>query len=214
MAPDLTQWYKNHDDGYEAVKERLRSARSVLLNGHIGYAAENLRLSYVNAVFSIKTKKERHEDAFMAYVNGADIREAALMCVYGGQKADWIQRTFDNTNWKDLARAVRSHVKAGRISDLLEIQNELVGVSYTKWSFTLAMCGVWEIACFDSNARHFFDIDTGRTVRSADEYIELIEQLQSDTEIPEKPFVIQWAIYDYERGEHARHMPFFRNICL
>jgi hypothetical protein len=25
-------------------------------------------------------------------------------------------------------------------------------------------------------------------------------------------FIIQWAIYDFERGEHARHMPFYRSV--
>lgn len=211
---DLTTWYESHAADYDAVKKRLSSARYTLLHGHIGYAAENLRLSYLNAVFSIQTDKERHENAFMAYVNGTDLKEASLMTVYGGQKHDWISRTMEKTNWENVASAVRAHIKNGRFSELLEMQSELVGVSYTKWAFTLSMCGVWELACMDSNTRNYFGIDKKKSYKNGDEYMNEIQRLQTATDIQEPTFVIQWAIYDNERGEHARHMPFFRNICL
>jgi len=212
-ADDLKEWYQNHKEDYEAVKERLFSARQTLLYGSIKHAAENLRLSYLNAVFSIQTDKDRHERAFTAYVRGFGIEEAAGMTVYPNQKTEWINRTMEKTSWKHIARNVREYVKGGKIQRLLQIQKDLVGVSYTKWSFTLAMCGVYELACFDSNTRNFFDIDN-RAGNSAADYMDMINMLQNETDISEPPFVIQWAVYDYERGEHARHMPFFRNIAL
>jgi hypothetical protein len=104
-------------------------------------------------------------------------------------------------------------VKNDEWEALLGMQSELVGVSHTKWSFTLCMCGVTELACFDSNTRNFFDIDK-RAGSSAADYFDMIDMLEKKTDISAEPFIIQWAIYDYERGEHARHMPFFRNIAL
>jgi len=213
MSDDLKQWYENHKEDYEAVKERLFSARQTLLYGSIKHAAENLRLSYLNAVFSIQTAKDRHERAFTAYVRGFGVEEAAGMTVYPNQKAEWINQTMDKTNWEEIAYRVRRYIKQEDFTALLKMQNDLTGVSYTKWSFTLAMCGVWEVACFDSNVRNFFELE-GRFRGSAADYLDLIGMLQNETDISAEPFVIQWAIYDYQRGEHARHMPFFRNIAL
>lgn len=213
MSDDLTAWYENHAEDYQAVKERLFAARQTLLYGSIKHAAENLRLSYLNAVFSIQTKKDRHERAFTAYVRGFGIEEACGMVVYPNQKADWINRTMKTTDWVEVAKEVRAYVKNDQWEALLGMESDLVGVSHTKWSFTLCMCGVTELACFDSNTRNFFDIDK-RAGSSAADYLDMIDMLENKTDISAEPFIIQWAVYDYERGEHARHMPFFRNIAM
>jgi len=208
----IVEWYDNHEADYEAVRKRLRSARSALLYGSINHAAENLRLSYLNAVFSIQTKKERHERAFSSVINGTDPTEAAKQTLYGNQKAGWIDQTLSNVDWKDIAERVRRYVKDGDFLKLLDMEDELTGVSYTKWAFTLCMCGVWELACFDSNTQNFFDIDDVDCKTAAD-YYQLISRLQ-EVGFGSRPFVIQWVIYDFMRGEHARHMPFYRNICM
>jgi hypothetical protein len=183
------------------------------LYGSIKHAAENLRLSYLNAVFSIQTSKDRHERAFTAYVRGFGVEEAAGMTVYPNQKTDWINKTMNQTDWEYVAKEVREYVKNDNLQSLLKMEKDLTGVSHTKWSFTLAMCGVWEVACFDTNVRQFFELE-GRFRGSGADYLDLIDMLQDGTDISAEPFVIQWAIYDYQRGEHARHMPFFRNIAL
>jgi hypothetical protein len=61
--------------------------------------------------------------------------------------------------------------------------------------------------------RQFFGLDK-RSRGSAADYFDMIDMLEKKTDISAEPFIIQWAIYDYERGEHARHMPFFRNIAM
>jgi len=211
---ELQTWYKNHESDYEAVKERLFSARQTLLYGSINHAAENLRLSYLNAVFSIQTQKERHEQAFTAYINGVSLRTAAERTVYPNQKSEWIEATFAKTDWVEIAERVRSYLKDDNFTGLIQMQSNLIGVAYVKWSFALCMCGVWELACFDSNVSNHMNGGKRPNVNSAAEYYELIQELQEYTGITEKPFIIQWCIYDFERGEHSRHMPFFRNICL
>jgi len=211
---ELQEWYKNHESDYEAVKERLFSARQTLLYGSINHAAENLRLSYLNAVFSIQTQKERHEQAFTAYINGVSLRTAAERTVYPNQKSEWIEATFAKTDWVEVAKDVRSYLKDDDFIGLIQMQSDLTGVAYVKWSFALCMCGVWELACFDSNVSNHMRDGKRPNVNSAAEYYELIQDLQEHTGINDHMFIIQWCIYDYERGEHSRHMPFFRNICL
>lgn len=210
-----TEWYQTHKDDYQRVLTRLRRSRRVLLDGDIDVAAENIRLSYLNAVFSIQTEKDRHERAFTAHVAGdTELREAALMTVYGGQKADWIERTLDKVDWTDVALAVRAHVREGRFDSLLDISEHLVGVSYTKWAFTLAMLGVWELACIDSNVATYFGWGRKAGVHNARDYLQLVEGVSESVEAGVPPFIAQWVIYDFQRGEHARHMPFYREIHL
>jgi hypothetical protein len=209
----LSDWYGDHKADYAAVVERLAGVRAVTLAGDLDRAAENLRRSYVNAVLSIRTNKDRHERGFAHWRSGADVRTAALETVYGGQKADWIERTFESTDFRMLALAVRAHWRNGRTGALLDMHEQLTGVALRKWSFTLAMSGVWEVCCIDSNVGNYCDIGEREYGRAdGSEYARAIERVgaQIDEDIP--PFVVQWAIYDFERGEHARHMPYFNEV--
>jgi hypothetical protein len=73
--------------------------------------------------------------------------------------------------------------------------------------------------CIDSNvARHAGLEDTednSLTFNSADDYLAKCEEIRhsivgDNPWIP--PFIVQWAIYDAERGEHARHMVYFNEV--
>lgn len=213
----IQEWYDTHKQDYKTVLQRLARVRSVTLDGDLSKAAENLRLGYINAVLSIRTDKDRHERAFTAYTAGdKTLTEAAAMSVYGNQKGDWMSRTLSDTDWENVALAVRHHVREGNLTDLMSMCNadNLVGVSHTKWCFTLAMCGVWELACVDSNVARELDLGDGQRhdANTAEEYAELVADVRSAIDAPIPPFIAQWAIYDFGREEHARHMPFFREV--
>lgn len=214
----LDGWFNRHREDYQEVLGRLARARSVTLAGSRAAAAENLRKSYLFAVLSIQTDKDRHERAFTRACSDADVREAATDTVYGNQKADWIETTLESTDWESVATAVRAHVRHGRTEALLDMCEHFTGVSYRKWAFTLAMCGVWEVCCIDSNVAAQLGI-SARAAESPDkasaaDYVRLIERVRESVDVPAPPFLIQWAVYDCARGEHARHMAFFREINL
>lgn len=208
----IDEWYQDHSSDYEQVLSRLADVRAVTLTGDLADAAQNLERAYVFAVLSIRTAKDRHERAFTRlYAGDASVREAAEDTVYGSQKADWLEAGLADTDWRNVALAVRAHVRAGRWEDLLEICQDITGVSYRKWAFTLAMAGVWEMACVDSNVGAYLGVGE-RDADDADGYADVIARIRDSVSADVPPFLAQYAIYDYQRGEHSPHMAFFREV--
>lgn len=219
---NVKDWLVSHNRDYANVRGRLEAVRNVVLNGRLESAAEILRKSYIFAVMSIRTERTRHENAFVAHFAGEiSLKEASLRTVYGGQKYGWIDRTMQSVDWENLAIAVRSHAHAGRWAELLDsIDSNLVGVAHRKGAFMLAMAGLYEYMCIDSNVANYAGLkesDSGQSLSfdSADEYLAACEDIRDGITngnpwIP--PFIVQWAIYDFENGEHARHMSYFREV--
>lgn len=218
---DIQDWLVSHNSDYARVRDRLEAVRNIVLHGRLDAAARVLERAYVNAVLSIRTNLDRHEPAFVGYYSGnMSLKDAALETVYGGNKKNWLRRTFENTDWEMLAIAVRTHVREGRYATLLEaVDDNLVGVSHRKGAFMLAMSGLHEYMCIDSNvARHAGLEDTEQnslSFNSAEAYMEQCEEIYREIVgmnpyVP--PFIVQWAIYDAERGEHARHMVYFNEV--
>jgi hypothetical protein len=221
MSQNLQQWFDSHSADYQKVLARLNRTRSVVLAGDLADAADILEKAYVNAVLSIKTEKERHERAFTGYyVGNLSLKEAALETVYGGNKKNWLRRSFDKTDWVDVALAVRSHARHGRWQTLLDaVVDNLVGVSHRKGAFLLAMSGFHEFVCVDSNVAQFAGLEEseGNALEfdGASEYMDTARDITDSAGVRKAPpFLIQWAIYDYQRGEHARHMPFYQELPI
>lgn len=215
---ELHDWVLSHNQDYGAVRDRLEAVRNVLLRGRFDAAADILEKSYMFAVLSIQTERDRHERAFTAHYAGElDRDEAALETVYGGNKKAWIQSTFDSVDWECLALAVRAHARAGRYGALLDaVDDNLTGVAYRKGAFMLAMAGLYEFMCIDSNVARYGGFEENGTTlkfRDPEEYFEACQQIREKADVPGlPPFLVQWAIYDFERGEHARHMTYFREV--
>ena len=217
---NIKKWIASHNSDYAAVRDRLDAVRNVLLNGRIDAAATVLEKAYMFAVLSIKTSNEQHERAFTAHYGGElNRKDACLETVYGGHKASWSARTFDTVDWETLALAVRSHVSEGRYGTLLDVVDDnLVGVAHRKGAFMLAMSGLHEYLCIDSNVARYGGFEDSRegsslSFNNAQAYFEACEEIQEQAGIGNlPPFIVQWAIYDFERGEHARHMAFFREV--
>lgn len=213
---DPAEWFENHREDYGRVLERLASVRAVTLTGDLESAAENIKHAYMNAVLSVRTDLDRHERAYAKWAHGgADAKEALLDTVYGGSKIhQWGSiEVLENTDWRNVALAVRAHVRNGRIDALLGMCEHIRGVAFRKWSFTLAMAGVWEVACIDSNVGNIMDIEMRDDFDSdADTYLRTLERVRDRIDAPVPPFLAQWCVYDFARGEHARHMVFFNSV--
>jgi len=212
----VSDWIENHNTDYANVRDRLEACRNVMLHGRIECAATMLETSYVNATMSIQTDKDRHEDAFVAHFSGGlNLKDAYLQTVYGGQKYDWALKTLANVDFETMVRELRKHVSHGRYGEYLDmLTDELTGVSYVKGAFTLAMVGIYEYACIDSNVRNAIGRDERKRYDrngGGSEYMSDVRKI-FDLNPYFPPFLVQWAIYDSERGEHARHMVFYREV--
>jgi hypothetical protein len=210
----INEWVLSHNTDYGQVRDRLEAVRNVVLHGRLEAAATVLRKAYLFAVLSIQTERERHERAFTAhFTGGMDLKEACLETVYGGQKHGWIEDTFERVSFEDLAIAVRAHVNGDRYDTLLDVVTDMVkGVSYRKGSFMLAMSGLYEFMCVDSNVGRYAGIEKRESFDNASDYMDTCHDIARGTGIVMPPFLVQWAIYDFERGEHARHMAYFREV--
>jgi len=210
----LSDWLENHRTDYEAVSDRLAAVNGTVQFGTIHESAEILEKSYMFAVLSIKTERDRHENAFVGHYTGdLSRKDAALETVYGGHKKNWIADTFESVNWVDFASAVRYHAQNCNWEQLLEVTvSNLKGVSYRKASFMLAMVGFTEYMCIDSNVGRYAGIEADTEFYCAESYMNECREIYDDIDSELSPFLIQWAIYDFERGEHARHMVFFNEL--
>ena len=216
----VRSWIESHNRDYGAARERLELCRNTILNGRISDASDMLKASYINAVMSIQTAKDRHESAFVAYHSGnKELKQACLDTVYGGQKHGWLSDTFGRVNFDNVVIAVRHHVRNNTFGELLDVLTDKIkGVSYRKCSFMLSMVGIYEYMCIDSNVGRFADIGDRNNFSNGSDYLDtcyeiyhsIIEKSPFGRLFP--PFLVQWAIYDYERGEHARHMVFYNEV--
>jgi len=209
----VSDWYRQHD--YAAVLERLSKVRKVTLTGDLQQAGENLRRAYYFAVLSIKTAKDIHEHAFQLWMDGEHLMDAIEEAGvnFKNNKVAWIKETDHGTDWQLLALAVRAHVKNERWVELMNMCDHLKGVQYSKWGFTLAMAGVWEVICIDSNVKKHFGMEGRFDLRGDDgyeRYEEMVNKVKNEVDEALPAFLSQWIIYDMTRGEHATHMPYFR----
>jgi hypothetical protein len=206
----------------------------VLLGGSVAESADLLQKSYLFAVLSIRTELNQHERAFTAfYANGGDtetvgetsgevvrtLEDAALETIYGGNKLWWIRDTFDAADWEAFARAVRSHVENERWETLLEtVVENFKGVSYRKGAFMLALSGLHEFGCIDSHVADYTGFEESKgnslTFTSATDYLDTCDEIFGAIPSEWPKFVKQWAIYDYERGEHAPHRAFYAELPI
>jgi hypothetical protein len=210
---------KSHYPDYISALTRVEKTRTLLISGSPQTAGQILKKGYVFAVLSIRTGLERHERSFTKWVSGADIREAATGTVYGNQKGNWMNSTIKNTDWKLLGEAAQCHLREGRVEKLLEsVVSDLKGVSHRKGAFMLAMSGVRELICIDSNVAQFAgltdEVGNALSFTSAEEYLttsdSVLDLIPNPLNLP--PFLLQWVVYDWQRGEHARHAAFYREV--
>jgi len=219
MTPELQPWIQNHYPDYVSALRRVEKTRTLLLSGSPEKAGEILRKAYVFAVLSIRTGLERHEKGFTQWSSGMDIREAAKETVYPNQKANWMEETFRSVDWNQFGKAVQCHFEKGRHETVLDlVVDKLKGTSYRKGGFVLSMSGGYEFMCIDSHVADFAGLEdhTGNSLsfNSAGGYLnqcsKVVAKLPNPLNFP--PFLLQWAIYDWQRSEHARHIAFYREV--
>lgn len=220
MTEDLHWWKEYHHEDYQKVDMRLDIARNVMLHGRADSAARMLKLSCINSVMSIQSDVTRHEKAFALYSAGdLSVEKAAEQTVYGYQKADWLHHSLATFDFDECVRLVREEGIAPALEFIVE---NFKGLSYRKGAFALAMCGIYELMCLDSNTEKYLERETELTIPhrddmrrasfSARDYLEICECVNRRTLSDMRPFTCQWAMYDYERGEHARHMIYFTEV--
>lgn len=208
MGRGAQRWYVDHMHDYDAVQGRLSAVRNVMLRGRMDAATDMLEKSCVYAVMSIQTQLARHERAFtMHYSGDRSLQTCTGETNYGNQKYRWLSESLATFDFENCVTELRER---GPKTALDILQSNFTGLSWTKGAFALAMCGVWELACPDTHTKEAVGYD-GR-IRAVDDYEIVCEMIDNTLDVDAPLFVKQWALFDRERGEHARHMAFFREV--
>lgn len=207
----LLSWYNRHKEDYEAVRERLSKTRTRLETTDLDTAARMVEKSCVNAVLSIQTDKDRHERAFTAhYAGDKTLAEAARMTVYGETKATRLTRMRDEFNFTVVASKLRD----GDVTKAHEyLVENYTGLAEIKAAFVLAMLGYDRLMCLDTNVQSVSDVEIPRSFSGSDAYFDVCKNVHESTSLAHiEPFICQWAMYNFSRGEFNAHLPFYREV--
>lgn len=208
-SPSLKWFCEYHKEDYDAVERRLSACRNVMLHGRMDSATWMLKLASVNAVMSIQTSVDRHERAFTMWQAGDRSLKTCLQeTTYGNQKYGWVSESLATFDFETCVETLR---ESGHTAAIEYLVDNFKGLSYTKASFTLAMVGIWECACLDSHMRKLLDLDAKQSWNFAEAYQSDVDKMVEEFDTPfDKPFLIQWAVWSWEIGEHRDHMSFYR----
>jgi hypothetical protein len=131
--------------------------------------------------------------------------------VYYTSKIDWLRSNLANIDWEETVSHIRDlHADGDYVGCVAFLDHHITGLSYVKAGFTLAMAGMWEVACPDSRTRQELGIES--RIRSESDYRDALQQIDETVPIEAPLFIKQWVLYDSFAGEHARHMPFFTEV--
>lgn len=215
---DLTnalETYEEHQLQYDYIKQRLNDVRNTINNAPRAVQKTLLWLADTYALITSNTKVEAHDLAFAGLIRSPfdedhirnvlhpdNTRARASgehVVLYYNNKAEYIQYNMAEVNYDEQARLF----EAGRYNELHAHKVEQVkGIRETKAAFSMAMSGILEKACLDSNMVRACNVDTDLQHVSVDEYDEIVEQCRAQTPAlagQTPPFLWQWIVWDHVR---------------
>lgn len=214
-----TNHYRNNADHYNSVRARLSATKQRFLDGDKYEQIRMLQVSHAFAALSVQTSVENHERAFRnLFADGMpdslnEVRDSINMCNYWKSKAKYVWDSVQNVNkWWDVAEMLENKQvdKAHKF-----IIDEFLGVSTAKAPFVLSMLGFTQKMCLDTNICQIADIERPSTV-VVERYENIVQNVrdkfQTLKEEASEPFIFQWALFDYKRGNLSTHEPFFEVI--
>lgn len=217
MATNAVRQYQENEAMYRKISDELDKVRMNFENADRSTQKDILRTSSEFAILTVRVDVDRAEDVFARFQDTDTWREAwKLFQTLNGknQKFDYITRN-------------RTQADFGKIVDLLnageyaaawrETIREVKGVGPRKASFTLAMCGKKRFMCIDTNVAQMAgvsenDDETRDASVDYDRYTSLCDDIRAQyPELDEElsPFVLQWVLFDANRGNISTHDPYF-----
>lgn len=159
-----------------------------------------LKLSYVSAVLSIKTRVSLHEEAMERLMAGDSLETAIESVNYHRQKRKYMRRSLrDDRVWKKLV----STLESGDVDRAHEIAlDRLDYIGTVKAPFLLAMLGYTEKMCFDSNVVRVTGLDDHPSTSDVREYERMCRKLRGEFPVLSEeidPFHPHWIIFDWQR---------------
>lgn len=200
----ITSHYRAHQEAYDKIWSNLDSVRTrfeaVDRDGKIPY----LKLSYINAVVSIRTSVEAQEEALSQLMAGENSKAAMSRVNYHRQKRKYIAQSLeDAAAWTDIASLLKSgDVDAAHMTVL----DRLKYIGPVKAPFVLAKLGYTQKMCIDGNVARIVGLDDHPSTNDVHEYEEICRTIRSQFPILSdriEPFHLHWVIFDWMRNNRT-----------
>lgn len=176
--------------------------------------------SSVFAVMSVQNSINILERAFRAYDRSdswKDVQDAMMHVNYGNNKMNYIEHNHD-VIMSDSKEIIDSLERGDVWLAVRRIVEKMKGVSWIKGAFVPAMLGFTEVMCIDTNVAQMVPDESVQAseYKSEEEYHEAVNRVMEEfPDLSEElsPFMLQWVIFDANRGEGvARHEEWFNAI--
>lgn len=217
---NVVNHFRRNRDDYSQIESRLSDVREKVETSDMDTAVRMLQVSHSFAVLSVQTPVDVHERAFTNLWQNVgvtdsydDIAEAINECNYYKNKARYILDSFQRKeDWKEVVELLR----AGEIDKAHKmILDEFLGVGTVKAPFTLAMLGYTEKMCIDTNVANVVGLEEKPNTVVVDKYESICESVREMFPLLQEiadPFIFQWVVFDYKRGNISHHETFFNVV--
>lgn len=203
--------YQNHEETYNKIDDKLEKVNQKFRRGTATERRSMLRTAHRFAVLSIQANVEKHEEAFKELEGLPAENNAVQSLNYWKQKMDWINDLDGKTHVLDSVAEELAESNTDKAHKLL-IDN-VKGLGAKKAAFTIAMLGFTGKMCLDTNLQQVAEIDdvySGVVVsKYEDQCSTVLQQFKSLRTETGNPFMTQWVLFDYQRGEISEHKCFF-----
>jgi len=206
--------YRKNQEVYNRIEKQLAGNQKKFKNADKATRRKMLRAAHRFAVLSIQTPVKLHEEAFKELEGMQTKKSDALQSVnYWKSKQKWINELDGKTEVLD---AVAAELLADNIDKAHKLLIDKVkGVSTVKAAFMLAMLGFTSKMCLDTNLQQVASIDDpyeGIVVDKYEKQCDTVKKQFSSLSRDLSSFMLQWVLFDYQRGTVSRHQCFFKSI--
>jgi hypothetical protein len=214
----VTNHFRRNRDTYNEISQRLTETQQTFLHADTSRQIRMLQQSHSFAVISVQTPVDIHEEAFtQLWQNDSplDNIEKALQSVnYRNNKERYIRHSIENGHlWANVV----DMIEAGDIDKAHKyILDTFKGVGPAKAPFTLSMLGFEQKMCIDANVVNAMGLEEHVSTVVVEKYEKICKKIRDKMPTLRdsvSPFMWQWIVFDWQRGEISKHLPFY-NIVL
>lgn len=208
------QHYQNNRETYDHINQQLEQVRTKFENTDQQTRTAMLRTAQRFAVLSIQTTVELHEDAFRE-LEGLEPKnkDPVKKLNYWKQKIRWINSLDQKT--REL-KQISELLLEGKIDEAHRLLiDEIKGVGAVKSAFMLAMLGYTSKICVDTHIQQIAGLEevySGVVIEKYEEQCNEILEKYDRLKAELNPFMVQWILFDMDRGNISMHEPFFKAI--
>lgn len=206
----VIDWHERHALEYSMTEKRLADTKAKFMSVSLDEAVRMHNKAYIQTVISQQNAVEKYQPALDRYFRGADMADAFASVNYNKQKISWISDTLVGIEATEEAVKI---LREGRLEDYCSFAEEhFTGVSFVKAPFTAAMLGFTKAMCIDTNVAQATGTNP-KDIRTWEEYWSICDDIcTAYSTLKTDPFIIQWILFDFQRGYHEPHKEWFEAV--